>query len=214
MIIAKIPRILSRTFKSLTWSIPAEDKLVYLTFDDGPTPEVTEWVLEILEKYDARATFFCLGRNVEKHPDLYQQILDEGHATGNHSYSHLKGFGTSTDEYVEDVRKCSEFIDSNLFRPPYGRILPKQVKRLARNYTIVMWSVLSVDYNARLSGEQVVKNVTENVKPGSIIVFHDSIKASQNLYYALPKVLSYLKEHGYTMHPISLVKSSAQVSIT
>lgn len=213
MIIAKIPRILSRAFNSLTWKLPSENKEVYLTFDDGPTPEVTEWVLDQLQKHKARATFFCLGNNVEKHPALYKRILDEDHTVGNHSYSHIKGFRSSTDEYIEDVKKGSEFIDSKLFRPPYGRILPKQVRQLNKMYTIVMWSVLSVDYNQKLSGQQVVRNVVENVKPGSIIVFHDSIKASKNLYYALPEVLSYLTENGYSMQPISILKSSPQISL-
>ena len=202
MIIARIPRLLSKTFRSLTWELPADEKHVYLTFDDGPTPEVTDWVLGQLDAFDARATFFCLGKNVEANPELYNRILHKGHAVGNHSFSHIKGFGTSLKHYITDVRQASELIKSDLFRPPYGRIRPAQVRALKEEYKIIMWSVLSVDYNHSLKEEQVIRNVLDNVRPGSIIVFHDSVKASKNLYAALPKVLSYLKDQGYTLELI------------
>jgi peptidoglycan/xylan/chitin deacetylase (PgdA/CDA1 family) len=197
MIIARIPRLLRRTFRSLTWELPAGEKNVYLTFDDGPTPEVTEWVLDQLDAYHAKATFFCLGNNVEAFPGLYTEILSRGHAVGNHSYSHKKGFRTSVGSYVEDVDRAAGLIHSDLFRPPYGSILPAQVRALKKRYRIIMWSVLSVDYNASLEGEQVVRNVVENVRPGSVIVFHDSVKASKNLYAALPAVLEFLRREGY-----------------
>lgn len=202
MIIARIPKLLSRTFTSLTWEIPSDDRAVYLTFDDGPTPDVTEWVLDRLEEYDAKGTFFCLGNNVKNHPEIYAEIRKRGHSVGNHSFSHVKGFSMKPDSYLENIKEAREWIDSPLFRPPYGRILPAQVKLLQKDYRIIMWTVLSVDYNARISGEQVVRNVVENVGPGSIIVFHDSVKASKNLYYALPKVLEFLSEKGYRMHAI------------
>ncbi|MCA1746550.1 MAG: polysaccharide deacetylase family protein [Bacteroidales bacterium] len=182
--------------------MPAVDKTVYLTFDDGPTPGVTEWVLEQLEKYGAGATFFCLGCNVKRHPEIYAKILAAGHAVGNHSYSHMKGFRSSVSSYVADVDRAAELIDSKLFRPPYGRILPAQVRSLRERYRIIMWSVLSVDYDRKLSGRQVVRNVVENVHPGSVIVFHDSVKASKNLYHALPRVLEYLAEEGYRMEAV------------
>jgi len=197
MIIARIPRLLSKTFRSLTWELPAGEKSVYLTFDDGPTPEITEWVLEQLDAYRAPATFFCLGNNVEAFPELYAEILSRGHAVGNHSWSHKKGFRTSVRSYVEDVDRAAGLIHSDLFRPPYGRILPAQVRALKKKYRIIMWSVLSVDYNAGISGEQVVRNVLENVRPGSVIVFHDSVKASKNLFAALPRVLEFLQREGY-----------------
>lgn len=197
MIIARIPGLLSRTFRSLTWNLPNGDNTVYLTFDDGPTPVVTEWVLETLDQFGARATFFCLGNNVTRHPGIYSKILDKGHAVGNHSFSHVKGFRTPTRAYLDDIRKASGVIRSDLFRPPYGRILPWQVKRVKEEYNIVMWSVLSVDYNQKISGEQVVRNVVRNIRPGSIIVFHDSVKASRNLYFALPRVLEDIREKGY-----------------
>lgn len=204
MIIARIPRLLSRSFKSLTWEIPSSAKEVYLTFDDGPTPEVTEWVLNELDKFDAKATFFCLGKNVAANPELYKQILARGHRVGNHSFSHLKGFRTKAKVYKKDADRAAELIDSKLFRPPYGRILPAHVRHLTQDYTVIMWTVLSVDYNPKVSEQQVLRNVLENVRPGSIIVFHDSLKASKNLYYALPVVLEYLKEQGYTMNAIPL----------
>ncbi len=198
MIIARIPRILSRAFRSLTWELPASGNQVYLTFDDGPTPEVTGWVLDLLSARGIKATFFCLGNNVEQHTEIFGRILEEGHAVGNHSYSHKKGFRCSVSGYVEDVERAAGLIDSKLFRPPYGRILPAQVRAIKKRFRIIMWTVLSVDYNASLPGEKVVKNVTANVRPGSIIVFHDSVKASKNLYYALPKVVDFLLENGYS----------------
>ena len=202
MLIAKTPPFLARVFRSLTWELPAEDKTVYLTFDDGPTPEVTEWVLEQLDAYGAKATFFCLGCNVKKHPDIFKKIQAAGHGVGNHSWSHLKGFRSSASSYTKDVNRASELIDSKLFRPPYGRILPGQVRRLRERYRIIMWSVLSVDYDRKVSGRQVVRNVLENVRPGSIIVFHDSVKASKNLYHALPEVMEQMTSEGYTFRAI------------
>lgn len=202
MIIARIPRILSKSFKKLTWEIPGEGKDVYLTFDDGPTPEVTDWVLNELDLFNAKATFFCLGKNVESNPDLFGQIVNRGHSLGNHSYSHIKGYRSSLNGYLKDVDRAATLIDSRLFRPPYGRILRKQVKRISAHFTIIMWTVLSVDYNSKVSGDQVVRNVLENVRPGSIIVFHDSVKASKNVYYALPRVLEFLRDNGYEMKSI------------
>jgi peptidoglycan-N-acetylglucosamine deacetylase len=204
MLIAKIPPFLSRIFRSLTWEMSAVDKTVYLTFDDGPTPEVTDWVLEQLEKHHAGATFFCLGCNVKRNPEIYSKILTGGHAVGNHSFSHKKGFRSSVSSYVADVDRAAELIGSRLFRPPYGRIRPAQVRRLRERYKIIMWSVLSVDYDRRVPGPQVVKNVLENVRPGSIIVFHDSVKASKNLYHALPEVLEHLSAEGYRMEALTV----------
>ncbi len=197
MLIAKIPRLLRKTFRSLTWEMPAEDRKVYLTFDDGPTPEVTEWVLDRLDEYQARATFFCLGNNVEANPGIFEMIKAREHALGNHSYSHKKGFRTSVRTYIKDVDRAAELIQSDLFRPPYGRIRPAQVRALNKKYRIIMWSVLSVDYDPGLQEKQVIRNVVENVRPGSVIVFHDSLKARKNLYAALPEVLAFLRREGY-----------------
>jgi len=202
MLIVRPPSLLTRALRRMTWDLHGDHREVYLTFDDGPTPVVTPWVLEHLDDADAKGTFFCLGRNVDKHPEIYHQILSRGHSVGNHSYSHLKGFRSSIRRYMDDVNLASDMIDSKLFRPPYGRIFPGQVKAVLQHYDIIMWDVLSIDYNSGLSGDRVLHNVTRNVKPGSIIVFHDSDKAADNLYYALPRTLEFLKEEGYSMKSI------------
>ena len=202
MLIVRPPSLLTRALRRMTWDLPGDSPEVYLTFDDGPTAVVTPWVLDQLEAAKAKATFFCLGRNVDKHPAIYQQILAAGHSVGNHSYSHLKGFRSSVKRYMEDIHLASDMIDSRLFRPPYGRILPGQVRAVSEEYDIIMWDVLSIDYNSGLSGERVLRNVTNNVKPGSIIVFHDSDKAADNLYYALPRTLEFLKSEGFSMRSI------------
>jgi len=202
MLIVRPPSLLTRALHRMTWDLPGEHRDVYLTFDDGPTPVVTPWVIDRLEEAGARATFFCLGRNVDKHPEIYRQILAAGHSVGNHSYSHLKGFRSSIKRYMDDIGLAAGMIDSKLFRPPYGRIFPGQVKAVMQQYDIIMWDVLSIDYNTSLSGQRVLQNVTRHVKPGSIIVFHDSDKAAENLYYALPRTLEFLRQEGYSMRSI------------
>jgi peptidoglycan/xylan/chitin deacetylase (PgdA/CDA1 family) len=199
MLIVRPPSLLTRAFHRMTWDLKGENREVYLTFDDGPTPVVTPWVLNQLDRANAKATFFCLGRNVDKYPELYRQILASGHSVGNHSYSHLKGFRSRVSRYMDDIRLASGLIDSKLFRPPYGRILPGQVNAVLQEYDIIMWDVLSIDYNTGLSGERVYQNVIRNVKEGSIIVFHDSDKAADNLQYALPRTLEFLMQEGYQM---------------
>jgi len=199
----KPPSIITRTINNVTWDYYGDHQRIFLTFDDGPTPIVTTWVLDLLAEFDALSTFFCLGRNVERNPELYRQILHAGHSVGNHSYSHLKGFNTSLQDYLDDIRLAGGFIDSQLFRPPYGRILPAQIKALATTYRIIMWDVLSYDYRWNLSGENVFKNVISSVRPGSIIVFHDSEKSFENLRSALPRVLEYLKEKKFEFMPIT-----------
>jgi len=200
----KAPPILRRIFHSLIWQFPEEQNGLFLTFDDGPAPEMTPWVLDMLDKYNAKATFFCLGKNVEMHPDVYADIIRRGHATGNHSYSHLKGWGMETDDYIRDVDTAAAFIESNLFRPPYGRIGPNQAKMLSERYKIIMWNVLSQDYSRSLSGKRCAKNVIRDMGPGSIVVFHDSVKSAQNLWYALPLVLRAVREKGWICKPIEL----------
>lgn len=202
MLIVRPPSLLTRALHRMTWDLQGDHREVYLTFDDGPTPVVTPWVLEQLDGANAKGTFFCLGRNVDKYPEIYKQILTEGHSVGNHSYSHLKGFRSSLKRYMDDIHLASDMIDSRLFRPPYGRIFPGQVKAVLEEYDIIMWDVLSIDYNSGLGGDRVLQNVTRNVKPGSIIVFHDSDKAADNLYHALPRTLEFLKEAGYVMNSI------------
>ncbi len=193
MLFVKTPILVMKLFPELIWHFSshedAEPGTVYLTFDDGPTPDVTPWVLDCLKEYGARSTFFCLGRNVERCPEIYASILDGGHAVGNHTYSHLRGWRTPTSEYLDDIRLASHNIDSRLFRPPYGRFRKTQIREIKRDYNIVMWDVLSQDYDPGISPQQCLANVEANMRPGSIIVFHDSEKAKKNLYYTLPQVL-------------------------
>ncbi len=195
------PKFLRRLMPDLVWEL--EDKsCVYLTFDDGPTPGITEWILAQLAKYDARATFFCLGKNVEMYPDLYRRIVEAGHKVGNHTYSHQKGWNMSLERYVEDVDFANQFIHSDLFRPPYARIKPSQARVLSQRYHLIMWDVLSRDYNRNLSPRTCLRNVTRHVEGGSIVVFHDSLKSYKNMRYALPRTLEFLREKGLRCAPI------------
>lgn len=189
--------LLRRLFPSLLWKKTVSEKVLYLTFDDGPIPEVTPWVLDQLRHYKAKATFFCIGDNVRKYPKVYHSILDAGHRVGNHTFHHLNGWQTNNYRYFKDVVHCAELVSSNLFRPPFGRIKPSQVYRLKKNYRIVMWDVLSKDYDIQLSGEDCFRKVRNEVSPGSIVVFHDSLKAETRLRYALPATLDYFSKQGY-----------------
>jgi len=203
MNIHRPPIWLRKLYHSFHWKMEPQDNSLYLTFDDGPTPEITEWVLNQLEIYDAKATFFCIGRNVERYPEIYSKILEKGHAVGNHTYSHLKGWKTETQEYVNDVELATQFIQSNLFRPPYGRIRRSQIKLLKQQgYKMFMWDVLSEDYNTNITTEQCLNYVLKYATKGSTIVFHDSVKASKNLYAVLPAVLKYYKEKGYVFREL------------
>lgn len=169
-----------------------------MTFDDGPTPEITPWVLDLLKRYDAKATFFCVANKVEEHPDLYKKLLQNGHKTGNHSFSHKNGFKTKKTAYVKDIYKAEKRIESKLFRPPYGRMTFKQAQIIKNTgYKIIMWDVLSKDYNARISPEKCWEIVRKNTRNGSIIVFHDSQKAKKNLKKVLPKVLEHFSAQGF-----------------
>jgi len=180
----------------LSCSIPGSEKVIYLTFDDGPVPEITPVLLKILEDRQVLATFFCLGENVMKNPDLFQQVVSAGHSVGNHSYNHLNGWKTPPGEYAEDVLRCNDYIKTNLFRPPYGKFTPSQYFLLRKHYRFIMWSVLSGDYNRKITPEKCLSNVLNFTKPGSIVVFHDSIKASEKLVYALPRFLDHFLEKG------------------
>ncbi len=183
------PRFIQRLYPSIIWNIPQEKEGVFLTFDDGPCPQITPWILDQLDLYKAKATFFCLGKNVEMYPDLYQEMIKRGHVVANHSYSHLKGWHTDEEMYLEDIDAANDLIHSHLFRPPYAKITPHQVRIVNERYKVVLWSILSRDYNRKLSCKQCLKNVLPYLFPGEIIVFHDSIKASKNLWYVLPEVL-------------------------
>ncbi|MAM28285.1 MAG: polysaccharide deacetylase family protein [Flavobacteriaceae bacterium] len=201
--LVKTPKLVQWIFPRRVWAFSRKEPKVYLTFDDGPIPEVTPWVLEVLRKYDAKATFFCIGDNIHKHPEVYKQILAEGHSVGNHTFHHLKGTETSIEDYIAEVEKCEhEMLNqqdsnskNNLFRPPYGKMTAAQAKRLQdKGYQIVMWDVLSADFDVDISEEKCLQNVLQNIKKGSVVVFHDSLKAEKNLRYVLPKVLEYLTE--------------------
>lgn len=187
--------------------MPSTDNKMYLSFDDGPHPEITSWVLDTLKEFGAKATFFCVGENVVKYPEIYRRIIMEGHAVGNHTYNHLNGWKTNDDIYLNNISEAKKHIDSNLFRPPYGKITSfqaKQLKEIKYNLKIVMWSILSGDFDKNVEPEKCAENVLLNAKTGSIVVFHDSEKAVRNLKYALPKVLGYFKERGIDFEKITM----------
>ena len=194
----KTPVVVKKMFPNYVWDISTSTREIYLTFDDGPTPEITEWTLQTLEQFKAKATFFCVGKNVKENPEIFNSILQAGHSIGNHTHDHIKGWNTSKADYLKNIEKASKFINSELFRPPYGQIKPKQGKEiLALGYKIIMWNVLSFDWDESVSENQCMDNVISKVQKGSIVVFHDSVKASRNLKFALPKVLEYFSERGF-----------------
>ncbi|MBN2668882.1 MAG: polysaccharide deacetylase family protein [Bacteroidales bacterium] len=192
------PGFIQNSLKFLHWNFKSLND-VFLTFDDGPTPNVTLEVLDILEFYDVIATFFVIGRNVERHPEIYEKIIQRGMQVGNHTYSHLNGWKTDTSVYINDTKLAGQMIDSNLFRPPYGKIRAVQAVPLYKNYNLIMWDVLTKDYNPNTVPEQCFENVKKYTKNGSIIVFHDSVKAYDNMIYALPRSIEYLKAKGFKL---------------
>jgi len=203
----KTPGWLKKIYDSYIWSISVKDKILYLTFDDGPHPEATPFVLKELKKHNILATFFCIGKNVVAYPDIYDQIIREGHSIGNHTYNHLNGWKANNDVYLNDIALASNEIDSYLFRPPYGRITSFQAKQLktvmkGKEPKVIMWDVLSGDFDTSCSPQQCLANVLFASVPGSIIVFHDSEKAFPKLEYALPRVLQYFSEKGYLFKPL------------
>src|SRR5690242_10779916 len=195
----RIPSWFSKFNGSLVWKIPTKEKILYLTFDDGPHEKATPFVLDELKKYNAKATFFCLGKNVQSHPEIYQRILNEGHSTGNHTFNHLNAWHVKNGEYIDDVKQAENFIQSKLFRPPYGRIYPSLSKKLCTQfgYKIIMWHVLSGDFDESIAPQKCLNNVLNKAQKGSIIVFHDSSKAYKSLQFALPNVLKIFTEKGY-----------------
>ena len=177
--------------------MPAEEKVLYLTFDDGPIPEVTPWVLDVLRKHGALGTFFVIGKNAEAHPSLLERIRSEGHSIGNHTWDHLNGWKTPARTYLENTDRAQRITGTKLFRPPYGRMTGEQARALRGRYDLVMWDVLSTDFDTRVSGERCLRNVLRHARAGSIIVFHDSVKAEERMRHTLPQVLTHFSKAGY-----------------
>ena len=204
MYLVKTPKLLQTLLPAYLWQVPTQEKVLYLSFDDGPISEVTPWVLETLYAYQAKATFFCVGENVQRHPAIFQQLLAEGHSAGNHTFNHLNGWQTDKLAYLHNVRRCAHLVKSNLFRPPYGRLSPGQRAFLERHYRIVLWDVLSGDFDPALSAEQCFENVVAHAQPGSIVVLHDSLKAEAKLRYALPRLLQHFSSVGYQFEALPM----------
>lgn len=197
MNIVKSPLWLRLLFPKLTWNRNRKEKHIYLTFDDGPVPDVTPQVLNILKKYNIQATFFCVGENIVKHPEIFEQVKQQGHQIGNHTYNHLKGWQTATPIYLENVAKCQKLTQTALFRPPYGKCTLSQFRQLRKQYEIIMWDVITYDFDHKLSSEACYQNAIKHVTNGSIVVFHDNVKAIPRLLYALPKAIEYWLDKGY-----------------
>jgi len=208
----KTPDIVKPLYRSLVWDVNVAEKIAFLTFDDGPTPGVTDKVLDILDQFKAKATFFLIGKNAEKNPEYLSAYKQAGHAIGNHSYSHMNGWLNSTEAYSSDIEKAAKLIESNLMRPPYGRIKRAQVKELKDMYSIVMWDILSGDFDPNVSPDACFQNVVDSVAPGSIIVFHDSIKASKTLLESLPRILRILSSEGYRFEALPKALNSPMSS--
>ncbi|WP_285009335.1 polysaccharide deacetylase family protein [Pedobacter faecalis] len=205
MYLIKSPRLLKWYYPELTWHMERTDKVIYLTFDDGPIPDVTPFVLKTLRMFEAKATFFCIGDNVRKYPEIFSALKDEGHSIGNHTFNHLKGWKTHDKIYLENFELCQEITGTELFRPPYGRIRKSQIAEIKRRYPnlkVVMWDVLSGDFDLQLSPVKCLNNVLTHTENGSIVVFHDSQKAFDRLKYALPKTLEHFAAQGYTFRAL------------
>lgn len=197
MFITRPPQLLKKLYPNSIWRKDENKKKVYLTFDDGPIPVVTPWVLDLLDSYNIKATFFCVGDNVKKHHDVYLDIINRKHRVGNHTFNHIQSFKNSKKEYMNNVVKAETWIKSSLFRPPHGQLKPGLLSKLQNNYKVIMWDLLTGDYDATTPKTKVVKRVKDNVRKGSIIVFHDSLKAEKNLRYALPRSIEHILSEGY-----------------
>jgi peptidoglycan/xylan/chitin deacetylase (PgdA/CDA1 family) len=209
MYLVKTPLLLKKLYPTLLWNCNRDERCIYLTFDDGPIPIVTPFVLKTLEQYNASATFFCIGDNVNKHRDVYEQVQAAGHTIGNHTFNHLKGWDTDNKVYTDNFKECDKLVKSDFFRPPYGRIKRGQIKELKaynKNLKIVMWDVLSGDFDTGLRPENCLINVERHTQSGSIVVFHDSLKAFPRLEYVLPRALKYWKSKGYVFKGLQVGK--------
>lgn len=209
MYIIKTPKFIKKLFPSYLWNKSRNKPNIYLTFDDGPIPEVTPWVLDLLAEYDMNATFFCVGDNVRKHSHIYDRLIKEGHTVGNHSYSHKSGWSTDLDKYLSDIELCDSFVPSTLFRPPYGRLKPQQAEVIRRKYKIVMWDILSGDFDPNVSAEQCYQNIVQHIRPGSIIVLHDNYKAFSTLQYVLPRLLEYIQSQSWKAKALKNIRQES-----
>jgi peptidoglycan-N-acetylglucosamine deacetylase len=206
MSLVKTPWLVKKLHSGLTWDVDHSSRCIYLTFDDGPIPIVTPFVLNILQQYNAKATFFCIGDNVVKHPEVYEQVKNAGHTIGNHTYNHLKGWETDDQTYLENFLEADKIIDSKLFRPPYARIKRSQIKLLKAakpGLKIIMWNILSADYDPKLKPEKCLQNVVKHARNGDIVLFHDSLKAFPRLEYVLPRAMEVWSKEGYTFSPLT-----------
>lgn len=197
MILERPLRFLRPFYHGALWRKKADEKVIYLTFDDGPVPQITQKVLEILNSFGVKATFFCVGGNVEKYPDEYNKILESGHRVGNHTHNHIKGLNHTKDAYLKNVQKAAKLIKSDLFRPPYGQITPGQLRLLKKTHTVVLWDLITRDYNAKLSPDYILGKIKKMSRNGSIVVFHDSVKAEKNLFAVLPQAIEFWQKEGY-----------------
>ena len=198
MFIEQVPKIFRNLYPKALWRMNPDEKVVYLTFDDGPIPVVTPWVVDLLGKYGIKATFFMVGDNVRKHPQEYRYVVDNGHKVGNHTFNHLKGLFIDTDRYISNIEKADTLIHSNLFRPPHGFLNHRLYRKISKRYKFVMWDLVTRDYSYRMKEEDVLANVKRYTRNGSIITFHDSLRAEKNLKYALPRAIEWLLEQGYS----------------
>lgn len=201
----KTPGLLKKLSANLVWTIPTPDKEIFLTFDDGPIPKLTEYVLDILDDFDAKATFFCVGDNIRKHPEICKKVIQKGHVIGNHTFNHIKGWSTKNTPYLKNIARCQEYISSYqksdhkpLFRPPHGQITRNQIKNIRKEYKIIMWDILAYDFENTHSPSQSLEKIIKLTRPGSIIVFHDNYKAEIKLKFMLPRFLEHYKEKGFT----------------
>ncbi|MBM3427830.1 MAG: polysaccharide deacetylase family protein [Bacteroidetes bacterium] len=203
MYLHKTPRLIRAIAHDFIWRIPTDNREAFLTFDDGPTPVITEKILDILAQFDAKATFFCIGKNAQTHPQIVTRILNEGHAIGNHTQTHRRGWKTGYAQYLRDVVQAKQHLNTTLFRPPYGQITRSQTRALKNQFHLIMWDILSGDFDPEMSVEQCIQIVSNQCVPGSIVVFHDSMKASPILLQSLPIILQQLKEKGFAFSAIS-----------
>ena len=197
MFIEQPPQFFRQLYPRAYWRMNASERAVYLTFDDGPIPEVTPWVLDVLDRYKIKATFFMVGDNVRKHPEEFKMVVERGHRIGNHTYNHLKGVEQRTQHYMGNIEKANSYLATDLFRPPHGLMRPGQYRALSERYRIIMWDLVTRDYNPKLNGREILKKVKRYARNGSIITFHDSLRSVHNLHYALPRAIEWLLQEGY-----------------